>query len=87
MKPSGFPDDIPILKLVATYETRSRLRVKITDAENERYEVNVLKTSDHLKDKKPAVDDLDYIFELNTDIPGFSVSRKSNREVCLRNFP
>lgn len=79
---SGYPEDIPLLKLVATFESRSRLRVKMFDAENQRYEVNVLPDTDTLTAQLP-VDDTDYEFFINTDVPGFSVSRKSNQEVVV----
>lgn len=76
---SGYPDDVPTLKLVATFETRTRLRVKIFDPLNRRYEVNVL---DSLQPRHELpVTETDYTFSINTDVPGFSVSRKSNQEV------
>lgn len=82
MKPSGYPEDIPLLKLVASFKTRSRLQVKITDAVKERYEVDVLKTRDSTHDELPP-EDFDYAFEINTDILGFSISRKFNGEVSV----
>ena len=77
---SGYPEDVQTLKLVATFESRTRLRVKILDPLNSRYEVNVLDTVESDGGKHP-VTDTDYEFSINTDVPGFSVSRKSNREV------
>lgn len=71
-----------MLKLVATFESRSRLRVKIFDAENRRYEVNVLPETT-LTNKDIHMTETDYEFSVNTDIPGFSISRKSNREVNI----
>ena len=76
---SGYPEEISLLKLVATFETKSRLRVKIVDPMNKRYEVNVLdsfQTEDILNEH-----DYDYAFSVNTDITGFSISRKSDQEV------
>ena len=81
---SGYPEEIPLLKLIATFETKSRLRVKIVDAENMRYEVNVL---DNLQTEEfLPVHDYDYTFSVNTDITGFSIARKSNFEVNLSFF-
>lgn len=75
---SGYPEDVPLLKLVATFETRHRLRVKIFDAEKTRYEVNVLDTT--LTERLP-IDETDFEFSVNTGVPGFSVLRKSTRTV------
>ena len=76
---SGYPEDVGLLKLVATFETRNRLRVKIMDAEKERYEVSVY---DSIENSVPSSDhDRDYEFAINTDMPGFLITRKSNREV------
>lgn len=36
---------------------------------------------DTLISNELPIDDTDYEFSINTDIPGFSVTRKSNREV------
>lgn len=66
------------MKLVASFETRSRLRVKIEDAENKRYEVNLYNT---LKSDELPVVTTDYEFIIDVDVPGFSIVRKSNREV------
>ncbi len=66
---------------MATFETNNRLRVKIVDAMNKRYEVNVL-DSLQAEDVLP-VHDYDYTFSVNTDITGFSIARKSNQEVSL----
>ena len=66
---------------MATFETNSRLRVKIVDAMNKRYEVNVLdslQTEDFL-----PVHEYHYTFSVNTDITGFSIARKSSKEVSL----
>ena len=76
---SGYPEDVPLLKLVATFESRHRLRVKIFDAEKTRYEVNVLDT---LTGKLP-VNETDFEFCVNTGVPGFSVLRKSTRTVIF----
>ncbi len=66
---------------MATFETNNRLRVKIVDAMNKRYEVNVL-DSLQTEDVLP-VHDYDYTFSVNTDVTGFSIARKSNQEVSL----
>lgn len=79
---SGYPEEIPLLKLIATFETKSRLRVKIVDAVNKRYEVNVLDFFQTEDDILP-VHDYDYTFVVNTDITGFSIARKFNEEVNL----
>ena len=76
---SGYPEEVSLLKIMATFETHTRLRVKIIDAENKRYEVNVLDTI-QVTDESPVLD-ADYEFSINMDIPGFSVTRKSNKQV------
>lgn len=81
---SGYPEDVALLKLVATFETRSRLRVKIIDAENKRYEVNMYGTDE--KGSSSIDHDRDYEFGINSDIPGFFITRKSSREVLLFEF-
>ena len=63
---SGYPEEIPLLKLIATFETKGRLRVKIVDAVNKRYEVNVLDFLQTEDDILP-VHDYDYTFVVNTD--------------------
>ena len=81
---SGYPEEVSLLKIMATFETHTRLRVKIIDAENKRYEVNVLDTI-QATDESPVLD-ADYEFSINMDIPGFSVTRKSNRQVSYAFF-
>ena len=81
--PSHYAEDIHLLKLVATFESRSRLRVKIFDGENSRYEVKVLKTK--VTEGLP-VNDTDYEFSINTGVPGFSVIRKLSNEVLSIEF-
>ncbi len=66
---------------MATFETNNRLRVKIVDAMNKRYEVNVLDSLE-AEDVLP-VHDYVYTFSVDTDITGFSIARKSNQEVSL----
>lgn len=39
---------------------------------------------DTLISNELPIDDTDYEFSINTDIPGFSVTRKSNREVSFK---
>ena len=83
---SGYPEEVSLLKIMATFETPTRLRVKIIDAENKRYEVNVLDTI-QATDESPVLD-ADYEFSINMDIPGFSVTRKSNKQVsCAFSVP
>ena len=66
--------------MIATFESRSRLRVQIVDAQNQRYQVNVL--SETVTEGLPVdVNDTDYEFVVNADLPGFSVLRRSNQEV------
>ena len=79
---SGYPEDIRLLKLVATFETRSRLHVKIFDAEKSRYEVNILNTYSEML----PVDETDYEFAVNTGVPGFSVSRKISVTVIYHDY-
>jgi len=80
---SGYPEDIQLLKLVATFETRSRLRVKIVDPTNERYEVNVFETSRTENVPLSGMNETDYEFLIDTKVPGFSVVRKSSQETLF----
>ena len=78
---SGLPEDIQLLRLVAHFETHSRLRIRIVDATNDRYEVDVLETK--IPEYSPR-NRSEYKFTINSKVPGFSVVRKSTREVNLR---
>ena len=76
---SGYPQDVDLLKLVATFESRSRLRVKVTDALNSRYEVDLLDTRSN--EMEFPVEDADYEFIIDEANVGFSVKRKATNEV------
>ena len=82
---SSYPEDIQLLKLVAHFETRSRLRVKIVDATNDRYEVSVLETK-MTEDLPKNHNRNDYEFLINSKTPGFRVVRRSSQEVKSKLF-
>lgn len=79
---SSYPEDIQLLKLVAHFETRSRLRVKIVDATNDRYEVSVLETK-MTEDLPKNHNRNDYEFLINSKTPGFRVVRRSSQETLF----
>ncbi|KAA8910594.1 alpha-glucosidase [Sphaerosporella brunnea] len=71
--------DIPSLKLSVNYDTKERLHVKITDADNERYEVPEITLP------RPAASSVnaktaDLVFNLKDSPFSFSVSRRSTGE-------
>lgn len=77
-----YPDEVMKLKLEAYYETDTRLRVKISDPKNKRYEV----PSDHTVPTEKAKNPI-YSFELqgyeNGDYFSFSVIRPSTNSVIF----
>ncbi|XP_057662919.1 lysosomal alpha-glucosidase-like [Diorhabda carinulata] len=71
---TAYPDDVEVLKMIVKYETETRLRVKIVDPNNFRFESPYPEV--------PIVDkasiSLTYIFEINIFKSGFKVMRKSD---------
>ncbi|KAL1517514.1 hypothetical protein ABEB36_001270 [Hypothenemus hampei] len=70
---TGYPDDVPILKLTVRFETENRLHVKFTDPFNSRFEPPYPEVP--LVDK--AAPDWNYSFEMRSSDSGFKVLRKS----------
>lgn len=81
---STYPDDVALLKLVATFESRTRLRVQIVDALHERFHVDVLGAPPPpppASQRPVDVNDTDYQFVIDTGLTGFSVVRRASQEV------
>ncbi|KAK9226977.1 hypothetical protein WN943_012025 [Citrus x changshan-huyou] len=89
---SVFSPDIQNLSLFASYETKDRLRVRITDSKNKRWEIpediiarqsNSTRNHQFLSDPKS-----DLVFNLHNATPfGFSVTRRSSGEVLSDTSP
>ncbi|KAL8168096.1 hypothetical protein V2J09_009595 [Rumex salicifolius] len=90
--------DIPILTLTATLENENRLRIRITDAENPRWEIpqEILpRESDSWLQYKKGMKEMapkpilwgpssDLVFSLHNTTPfGFSITRRSNGDVLF----
>ncbi|KAK7303621.1 hypothetical protein RJT34_14531 [Clitoria ternatea] len=111
IKPSSvFGPDIPHLNLVASFERKDRLRVRITDSDNQRWEIpqdliqreffseyyplRSLNTKEGSQKPKDSLSftltdpDSDLIFTLYNTTPfGFTVSRKSSKDVLFNAVP
>ncbi|KAK6931489.1 Glycoside hydrolase family 31 [Dillenia turbinata] len=91
--------DIPLLQLYVRHETEDRLRVHITDAEKQRWEVpyNLLPREQPPKAKQTIGKSIprtaaDYpgselIFSYKSDPFGFSIKRKSNGQTIFNSSP
>ncbi|KAL6206357.1 hypothetical protein ACLB2K_023605 [Fragaria x ananassa] len=81
--------DIPNLKLYASYETKERLRIRIIDSDNQRWEI----PQDILPHQTPqtshhSISENDFIFTLHNTTPfGFTVTRRSSSEVVFDTTP
>ncbi|KAK7303604.1 hypothetical protein RJT34_14514 [Clitoria ternatea] len=107
---SVFGPDIPHLNLVASFERKDRLRVRITDPDNQRWEIpqdliqrefsseyyplRSLNTKEGSQKPKDSLGftltdpDSDLIFTLHNTTPfGFTVSRKSSKDVLFNAVP
>ncbi|GFQ04445.1 alpha-glucosidase [Phtheirospermum japonicum] len=87
-KSSVFGPDVQLLSLTASLETKDRLRLKITDANNPRWEIpnNILP---RLHDHHLPPRNSDLIFTLTKPPPlfGFAVSRRSSDEILFDATP
>lgn len=77
-QPSPYPKDIGNVRIDVYLETKYRLRIKISDADNVRYEVPI----PQVPPAGEAVLDTDYNFAFKSDV-GFSISRKDTGEVLF----
>nr|GMD52820.1 alpha-glucosidase-like [Ipomoea batatas] len=93
---SVFGPDIVNLSLVASIETAGRLRVKITDADNERWEIpediipRVSNNSSNSSSSSLSISDpnSDLVFTLYNTAPfGFSIQRKSSNDTLFDSSP
>nr|GMD58927.1 alpha-glucosidase [Ipomoea batatas] len=92
---SVFGPDIVNLSLVASFETAGRLRVKITDADNERWEIPediIPRTSTIANNNSSSLSisdpNSDLVFTLYNTAPfGFSVQRKSSNDTLFDSSP
>ncbi|XP_073226036.1 alpha-glucosidase isoform X2 [Cicer arietinum] len=105
IKPSFvFGPDIPFLNLVASFETKDRLRVRITDSNNQRWEIpqKVIpressfsslsypfqQNPQNSKNFLLTHPNSDLIFTLHNTTPfGFTVSRKSSKDILFNTLP
>ncbi|RYQ79207.1 hypothetical protein Ahy_Scaffold6g107915 [Arachis hypogaea] len=100
---SIYGPDIPHLNLVASLETKDRLRVRITDSINQRWEIpeeviprssqysfHSLNSYDLNQEPKLSLTspNSDLIFSLHNTIPfGFTISRKSSNDILFDASP
>ncbi|MED6193607.1 hypothetical protein PIB30_021259 [Stylosanthes scabra] len=100
---SIYGPDIPHLNLVASLETKDRLRIRITDSTHQRWEIpeEVIPRSSHYSfhslnsydlNQEPKLSlttpNSDLIFSLHNTIPfGFTVSRKSSSDILFDASP
>lgn len=74
---STYPRDVKLVRIDVEYQTNDRVRVKIYDAENERFEAPYPKIP--VKTTK-EVDDPNYVVDTNSTLP-FIVSRKDKTKM------
>nr|GMC47492.1 alpha-glucosidase-like [Ipomoea batatas] len=92
---SVFGPDIVNLSLVASIETAGRLRVKITDADNERWEIPediIPRTTNNSSNSSSSLSisdpNSDLVFTLYNTAPfGFSIQRKSSNDTLFDSSP
>ncbi|WOL03391.1 putative alpha-glucosidase [Canna indica] len=88
-KASVYGPDIQNLILFASFETKDRLRVRITDADNQRWEIpqNIIprpSPGQHIFSSK----DSDLVFALNETSPfTFTITRRSTGDVLFSTLP
>ncbi|TXG48311.1 hypothetical protein EZV62_027605 [Acer yangbiense] len=79
-----YEPDIQSLRLFASYETKDRLRVRISDSKKQRWEIPRDIISRQLSDPNPTHSDSDLLFNLHNTTPfAFSVSRRSSGDVLF----
>ncbi|KAK9937047.1 hypothetical protein M0R45_013864 [Rubus argutus] len=81
--------DIPNLKLYASYETKERLRIRITDSNHQRWEIphDILPRQTPQKSSY-SVPENDLVFTLHNTTPfGFTVTRRSSNDVVFDTTP
>ncbi|KAJ4702523.1 Alpha-glucosidase [Melia azedarach] len=89
---STYGSDIQRLKLSVGYETKDRLRVRITDSEKKRWEIPeeiIPRQSGNLPENRVLGDPTsDLVFTLHDTTPfGFSISRRSSGEILFNTSP
>lgn len=71
---SGFPGDVPILKMDVYFETETRLRIKLTDASRARWESPIPVVPEVMHGTNATA----YSFEVHLEDGAFTVTRKIN---------
>ncbi|KAH9747369.1 acid maltase-related [Citrus sinensis] len=89
---SVFGPDIQNLSLFASYETKDRFRVRITDSKNKRWEIPediIARQSNSTRNHQFLSDpESDLVFNLHNATPfGFSVTRRSSGELLFDTSP
>ncbi|KAJ3444263.1 acid alpha glucosidase relate [Anaeramoeba flamelloides] len=79
-----YGDDIATLKLLVNYQTNNRLRVKIYDPNNQRWEVPGVSI---VENSNVMPSDMDYDVTYTTNPFGLKIVRKSDQEVLFDTTP
>ncbi|KAM1917433.1 hypothetical protein ACFX13_037037 [Malus domestica] len=92
IKPSSLNGpDIPNLNLHASYETKDRLRIRITDSKQQRWEIPQNMIPSQTKTPTPTphcISSSDFVFTLRNTTPfGFTVTRRSSNDVIFDTSP
>ncbi|KAF9300786.1 hypothetical protein BG003_003083, partial [Podila horticola] len=78
-----FGEDIPRLKVIVDFETKSRIRVRILDRERSRYEIPA-SALPNPQDTAKVVGKLDYDFKYTENPFTFSVIRRTTGEAVFQ---